>query len=180
MSTIKKDLDYYKNLPYKVIIEKEEYEGESWFIAYANELGKYACYGRGDTEEEALQSFREEKDAFIEYLYKAGKKIPEPEKQQEKFSGTFSVRTSSALHARLVFQAREMNISLNQYLNQILAAAAEHKAFEQKISDQLAALASQIRKHHSAVTTQLHYQEENINRITQYPSGYSGVFTITA
>jgi len=64
-----KDLKYYKALDYNIIIEKEVEDGESWFIAYANELGKFACYGRGETQTEALNSFIEEKNAFIEFLF---------------------------------------------------------------------------------------------------------------
>jgi predicted RNase H-like HicB family nuclease len=82
------DLAYYKNLEYNIIIEKEMDEDDQWFIAYANELGKYSCYGRGDTREEAIGSFLEEKDVFLEYLFNEGLEIPEPKKKPEdKHSG---------------------------------------------------------------------------------------------
>jgi len=94
------DLAYYKNLEYNIIIEKEMDEDDQWFIAYANELGKYSCYGRGDTREEAIGSFLEEKDVFLEYLFNEGLEIPEPKKKPEdKHSGFFNVRTSSHIHA---------------------------------------------------------------------------------
>ena len=73
-----KNLDYYKGLVYTVIVEKQEMDGKCWFIAYTNELGKYACYGRGENQVESLNSFLEEKDGFIDYLFKEGKSIPEP------------------------------------------------------------------------------------------------------
>lgn len=61
-------LKYDKNPMYKTIVEREEMEGKVWYIAYANELGKYACYGFGDTPEEAIKSFLKEKKAFTDYL----------------------------------------------------------------------------------------------------------------
>jgi len=39
------NLEYYKSLEYRVIIEKDSFEEENWYIAYAHELGKKACYG---------------------------------------------------------------------------------------------------------------------------------------
>ena len=80
-----KDLKYYKYLTYNIIFEKQEIDGETWFIAFTNELGKFACYGRGETQIEALNSFMVEKDVFIEYLFSEGKEIPEPKNDMEIF-----------------------------------------------------------------------------------------------
>ena len=80
-----KDLKYYKYLTYNIIVEKQEIDGETWFIAFTNELGKFACYGRGETQIEALNSFMVEKDVFIEYLFSEGKEIPEPKNDMEIF-----------------------------------------------------------------------------------------------
>ena len=165
----KRDLNYYKNLPYKIILEREELDEETWFIAYAQELGKYACYGQGDTPEEALKSFKEEKEAFIEYLYIEKKNIPEPDNTLEKFSGTFTVRTSPVIHANLVSQAQKMNISLNLYLNQILSAAVERKDFENQVFNKISELSAKFDAHHSAVTNQLKFQSENINHLKWHP-----------
>lgn len=65
----RKDLQYYKSLEYNVIIKKEELDGEKWYVAYCNELGLNACHGIGEDKVSALNSFIEEKDAFIEMLY---------------------------------------------------------------------------------------------------------------
>jgi predicted HicB family RNase H-like nuclease len=40
---------------------------------------------------------------------------------ERKFSGKFLVRTSPALHARLIVEAAEQNVSLNQWVVQKLA-----------------------------------------------------------
>lgn len=118
---IQKDLQYYKSLEYSVIIKKEELDSEVWYIAYCNELGLNACHGIGEDKVSALNSFIEEKDAFIEMLYEKGEPIPDVVHEEQNLSGTFSVRTSSWVHSSLVQQAKLNGISLNSYVNQLLA-----------------------------------------------------------
>jgi hypothetical protein len=55
-----------------VIYELEQLDGEQWYIAYLRELGKYSCYDKGDTKEEAYESFVEEYYSFMEYLESKG------------------------------------------------------------------------------------------------------------
>ncbi len=170
-----KDLKYYKELEYNIIVEKQEEDGESWFIAYSNELGKFACYGRGENQIEALQSFIEEKEAFIEFLFNEGKTIPEPSKNiSDTFSGFFNVRTSPIIHANLVLQAKELDVSLNLYLNQILSAAIENKKNENLVMDKLSELCGKLDTHHFEVTKQLKYQKESININSDWASAYKG------
>ena len=172
-----KDLKYYKDLTYNIIVEKQEMDGESWFIAFANELGKFACYGRGETQIEALNSFMEEKDSFIEYLYNEGKEIPEPRcNEPEKFSGFFNVRTSPIIHANLVHQAKELDISLNLYINQILAAAIESNRFENVIMNKLGEICGKIDFHHFEVTRQLKFQNENSKKGLTWTAEYSNPY----
>jgi len=121
MST-NKNLDYYKSLDYTTIVKKESLDGESWYVAYCNEFGLNACHGIGSTSQEALESFQEEKDIFIEQLFERGETIPEPITIDESFSGTFTVRTSPQVHARLMQAARANNVSLNAYINQALTS----------------------------------------------------------
>jgi predicted RNase H-like HicB family nuclease len=176
-----KDLKYYKALDYNIIIEKEVEDGESWFIAYANELGKFACYGRGETQTEALNSFIEEKNAFIEFLFSNGKFIPVPKQEEaERFSGVFNVRTSPAIHANLVNQAKEMDISLNLYLNQIIAAAVEKKSIGNVLLNKLFEICNKLEKHHYEVTNQLYYQKSTLQYPNDWAMEYSGPYRKTA
>jgi predicted RNase H-like HicB family nuclease len=155
-----KNLAYYKEVEYNIIIQRQESDGESWFIAYTEELGKFACYGRGETKVEALSSFLEEKDVFIEYLFNEGLDIPEPKSEEiEKYSGFFNVRTSPQLHANLIAQAKEQKVSLNLYVNQIIAAALDSKKNENAILNKLAELSGKLDNHHFEVTKQLKYQK---------------------
>lgn len=176
-----KDLEYYKGLEYNIIVEKQELDGEIWFIAYANELGKFACYGRGETQIEALNSFLLVKEEFIEYLFKEGNDIPEPIKEEsEKYSGVFNVRTSPVIHANLVYQAKEMDISLNLYINQILAAAVEKKTAENGVMNKLTEICSKLEAHHFEVTKQLRYQKESLLSKYEWAAEYGGSYLRTA
>ncbi len=122
----KKDLAYYQNLDYKVIIESVNDEFGKEYIAYCNELGKYSCYGTGKTQAEAVTKFLRDKDEFIEYLYDENKPIPEPIIQTEEPlpNGVITLRTTPVMHAQLIRQAKDSNISLNQYLNQIISSTS--------------------------------------------------------
>lgn len=117
-----KNLQYYKSLNYNIIVKREELDGDTWFVAYCTEFGVNACHGIGNTESEAIESFKAEKDFFIEYLYREGLDIPEPEDDElSNYSGVFTVRTTRWLHYRLVSQSKEQGVSLNSYINQILS-----------------------------------------------------------
>jgi predicted RNase H-like HicB family nuclease len=74
------DLNYYLNLKYKIITEKEidNDTGETWYISYTNEFGKFSCYGLGETPEESIHSFKKELKSFVTYLYENNKFIPKP------------------------------------------------------------------------------------------------------
>jgi len=175
------DLESYKKMDYTIIVEKQELDGESWFIAYTNELGKLACYGRGETQAEALNSFLEEKDAFIEYLFVEGRDIPKPIKGvTEKYSGFFNVRTSPVIHANLVYQAREMDISLNLYVNQILSAAIEKKSTETDMMKKLNEICEKIDNHHCEVTNRLRYQKGSFSSDQPWVAEYSDPYLKTA
>ena len=72
----KKDLKYYQNQEYKIIIESVTDEYGKEYIAYCNELGKYSCYGTGVTQIEAINKFLQDKNEFIEYLFDEKKAYP--------------------------------------------------------------------------------------------------------
>src|SRR5574344_2278354 len=117
----KKSLEYYLSLEYNVIIKKQEDDGETWYVAYCNELGINACHGIGDDKISALRSFIEEKDAFIKFLYEKNEPIPEVVNEDLNASGIFSVRTSPWIHSALVKQSKVNGVSLNCFINQLLA-----------------------------------------------------------
>lgn len=159
MSTHK--LEYYKNLHYNIIVEKQadEETEEFSFMAYAEELGKMSCYGVGDTEIEALESFKIEKDAFIEYLFKAKKPIPIPKsKDENSYSGIFNVRTSPKIHYTLVKQAEQQNVSLNLYLNQILSNAISEFSLHESLNEKIVEISNKIDNHYYQITNNRQYK----------------------
>ena len=176
----KKNLAYYLGLEYDIIVHKEEMDGESWYTAFSKELGKYSCYAKGDTASEAVENFKEQKNDFITYLFEEGKEIPEPNNNIETastYSGFFNVRTSPIIHAMLAEQASEMGISMNLYINQILAGAIEKKGFENQILNLFDKLNCKLDSQHYEITKQLKYQKEmTLEHVTwhsEYQEGYN-------
>jgi len=118
---MKKDLNYYMSLHYKIeLLQIPDSEGGG-YTARLPEMGRLAIVGDGDTIEEAVKSLRENmKDRFREYLEK-GLPIPEPA-QEEEFSGKFVLRIPPKLHMKLSKLAKENGQSLNQYIASKLEA----------------------------------------------------------
>ena len=76
---MKKDLNYYLNLRYKIELNPIPEDKGGGYEATIPQLGRYAFVGRGKTPEEALAQLEKiKKDYFDDYL-KEGIEIPEPE-----------------------------------------------------------------------------------------------------
>jgi len=164
---MKKDLLYYKRLNYEIRVEQEKDGLESWYIAYCEELGRGSCYGTGDTPQEALSRFMEDKNEFITYLYESGKPIPEPESKDDSenpLSGIFNVRTSPQIHGLLARQAKEQGVSLNLYVNQILATASQSQEMKQFMNRLCNRIEDKIDTHHVQMTSQfVEYEIKSID-----------------
>ena len=145
-----KDLKYYQSLEYNVIIKKEELDGEKWYVAYCNELGVNACHGIGATQEEALKSFIEEKNAFIEFLFENGDTILEVI-QTEQNLRTFSVRTSPWIHASLVDASKKYGLSLNAYVNQLLSFGIGRELESIRCESMIHELGSRLENQHKTM-----------------------------
>lgn len=107
----KKDLNYYLNLPYKIVLEKDS---TNEFIAYIPQLK--GCITQGKNEEEAIKMLKDAQQVWIESALEDGISIPEP-KNNVNYSGKFLIRVPKSLHRTLAEQAKEEGISLNQYIN---------------------------------------------------------------
>lgn len=108
----KKDLKYYLNLPYTIILKRDPYSG--YFVKIEELKG---CISEGETQEEALRNIQEAFELWIETALKKNVKIPEP----EICSGKFVLRVPKSLHRRLAAQAKLENVSLNQYIVYLLS-----------------------------------------------------------
>lgn len=163
------NLDYYKSFEYRVIVEKDSYEKETWYIAYAEEFGKKACYGEGETPEEALRNFYEVKDDFINMLFDLGKKIPEPDPNidHEGCNGNISLRTTPQTHALLLREARQAGTSLNLFINNLLLMNFQSSMTEE-LFKKVAMVESKLDKHHRyAETKKISYDKGSGSIVTK-------------
>jgi len=175
-----KNLKYYKELKYNIIIENESDNEKNRFIAYAEELGKGSCYGLGKTEIEALNNFLKEKDEFLEILYNQGLTIPEPIKYdiQKEYSGIFNVRTSPQLHYSLVKQAKNHNQSLNQYVNHILSRAELWETIQDYLDSNFINIENLIFSIHDRLNPQISYYNKTSDsqHLAKLPDDFSNSF----
>jgi antitoxin HicB len=111
----KKDARYYVNLPYKIIIQKDQYGG---FFAEVEELE--GCMTQGETYQEAYENILEAMEGWLEVAIEKNIKIPEPESESQ-YSGKFTLRLPKSLHRRLAQNAKKENVSLNQYAIHLLS-----------------------------------------------------------
>ncbi len=113
-----KNLEYYKKLPYTVIVERHDDQGIYW-VARVVELPH--CLIHGDTPEEAIKEIEEVKLDWIKSNLEDGLPIPEP--TSTKYSGEIRVRMPPSLHQALAQRAACEGVSLNQYMVTGLARA---------------------------------------------------------
>jgi antitoxin HicB len=116
----KKDLDYYRELPYGVTLRRDE-QGD--WIARIEEL--QGCIAHGKERTEALENLEDVQSAWIEDAIAAGDAIPEPEPREEGLpSGKWLQRVPRSLHRKLAELAKREGVSLNQLTTSMLAEAA--------------------------------------------------------
>lgn len=113
---MKKDLEYYLNLPYNIVVKKEkDNEGNIYYIARVLEIPH--CLGDGKTAQEAIECLDIHMRMAIDAYLKDGLPVPEP---QTEYSGNINIRVDPELHARLAQEAAVYDMSLNKYTALIL------------------------------------------------------------
>lgn len=113
-----KDIQYYLNLPYTVILRPDP---EGGVVARVDELP--GCVTGGTTAAEALESLDELKRAWVEDALEAGHPVPEPQPDEPLPSGKWVQRVPKSLHKKLVTAARRETVSLNTLVTAILSEA---------------------------------------------------------
>lgn len=88
-------------------------EEDGGFIATIPELP--GCSAFGETEEEALKEVKTAEELWIKTARKDGRAIPQPV-AEKKYSGKFSLRVPPELYRRLVVEAKEEKVSINQLI----------------------------------------------------------------
>jgi len=118
---MKKDLNHYLALPYKVeIVPIAEDEGGG-YMARLPQFGAMGIVGDGDTKAQALADLEKNQHERFQYYLDEGLEIPEPEVADDDFSGRFLVRLPKFLHRELAQAAQKNGVSLNQYVCTLLA-----------------------------------------------------------
>ena|ERR1039458_6279981 len=122
-SEVKRDLGYYRDLPYGILLRKDE-DGD--WVARLEELP--GCTAHGGTEAEALENLEEVKSAWLEDALAAGAAIPEPVATEKLPSGKWLQRVPRSLHKGLTEMAEKEGVSLNQLVTSILAEAVGRRS----------------------------------------------------
>jgi antitoxin HicB len=118
MSTV----DDYIDLPYKILLTADEDEdGHQGWVAEVLELP--GVLSQGETIEEAAENVRDAMAGWLSVAIEDGKPIPRP--RDTSYSGRFLIRIPASLHARLTELAELEGVSLNQFVSNALAAAAD-------------------------------------------------------
>jgi predicted HicB family RNase H-like nuclease len=118
---MKKDLEYYLSLPYRVEIVPIPEEEGGGFLARLPQFGELGIIGDGDTVEEALSDLAESKKIRFQSYLNEGIDIPEPDQGAVEYSGRFLIRLPKYLHRQLAEAAQANGVSLNQYACTLLA-----------------------------------------------------------
>ena len=125
------DLEDYLNLPYTVVLRRDE-QGEC--VACVDELSGLSAHGR--TPQEALENLEEAKKVWIEDRLQRGDPIPAPQAPQVPQvpqakdlseealpSGKWVQRVPRTLHRDLIRLAQREKVSLNQLVTSVLSEA---------------------------------------------------------
>jgi len=116
---LKKQVEYYTNLPYTITVERLDDQG-TYYVARYIELPDLLM--TGDTPEEALAELESVKPEWIETHLELGNKMPPPLKGR-RYSGEYRLRMQPSLHEAAALMAEMEGVSLNQYTVMALSRA---------------------------------------------------------
>ena len=105
-----KDLDYYLNLPWQFEFTKHP-DGK-----YSARVIGLSCYSGGNTLEEATKEIQEALEFYLESCIEDNMPILEPQLLANA-NGRISIRTSKAMHLKLLKLASEENVSVSHLVN---------------------------------------------------------------
>ncbi len=97
-----------------------EVENHIFWVAKSKFLN--GCLGQGDTLNEAVSELEANENEWLSSAKEYNIPIPErTARRQSIYSGKVSLRFSPLMHAEAAENAKQMNISLNQYINDAIA-----------------------------------------------------------
>ncbi len=113
---MKKTLDYYMKLNYRMEIVEDRDEG-GYVVSFPDLPGCITC---GETIEDAVNNAADAKKAWIEAALEDNVDIKEPT-TDEDYSGQFKLRLPKSLHRSLAENSRREGVSMNQYCVYLLS-----------------------------------------------------------
>lgn len=116
---MKKTLEYYMSLPYRLEIIPDTCEG-GFSARYPDLPGCITC---ADSLEKVVSNAMDAKKAWLEAALEGGTEISEPMPVPDlsEYSGQFKIRIPKSLHRSLSLHAKEEGISMNQYCLYLLS-----------------------------------------------------------
>ena len=115
-------VEEYLKLPYTIEIFREPDEEIPGWIARVVELP--GCFTQADDFEELSEMIEDAMRGWISVALEDGDEIRLPRLEKE-YSGKFVARVPRSLHRKLVEEAEREGVSLNAYINVILASRHE-------------------------------------------------------
>jgi antitoxin HicB len=120
MNTVGDRVRYYLGLPYRISVTRDdEDEAHPWRAAVEELAG---CEARGASAAEAVARIPNALAEWVTGAHAAGREIPEPHGTRA-YSGKLLLRMPQSMHAALAQAAESDNVSLNAYINGLLAAS---------------------------------------------------------
>jgi len=113
---MKKDLNYYMNLNYKIEVIEDKEEG-GYALSCPELKGCVTC---ADTIQHGFEMIEDAKKCWFTACLEDNIPIPEPTEINE-YSGQFKLRIPKSLHKTLTEQSRQEGISMNQYCLYLLS-----------------------------------------------------------
>lgn len=110
---------------YAVSVQPLKTEDGGGFQALFPQIAR-TIVGYGTSPEEAVEDLFGAVPTLLSLMQNKGQSLPIPEVTREwaEFSGKFNVRVPRILHAKLVRLAEEQGISLNSFVQTVLASGA--------------------------------------------------------
>jgi antitoxin HicB len=125
MSTVARDdVRRYLNLPYRIAVMREGADEDQPWRAIVEELP--GCEVRGSTPADATARIPSALAEWVADAQADGREVPEP-RDARNYSGRLLLRMSKTLHSELAQAAERDQVSLNAYINYVLATALQHQ-----------------------------------------------------
>jgi antitoxin HicB len=113
---------HYLSLPYRIELTRDAGDEERPWRAVVEDLP--GCEVRGSTPPDAVARVPAAMAEWVATAQAEGREVPEP-RDVRAYSGKLLLRMPQSLHAEVALAADRDQVSLNAYINSLLAAAVQ-------------------------------------------------------